>query len=377
MSQALYNNEQIKRKFFVFLKESKGFADNSIEDFRKSILVWQDFTKGDDFANFGKQKVIEFKSWLKNKPKANSQDKVSLSYCYDTFRRLRAFFDWLSKQSGYKSKINSTYVEFLRLSKKESRIAIQGGKNEIPSLDEVKQVIEDIGNDTEIDMRDRVLICFTLLTGARISAIMSLPLKSFDENTLTIDQDPKLGVKTKFSKRIVTTLFPLADSRPLEYFLEWIKYLKSEKQFKPADPIFPATKVEQGRKNNLSFYNTKEVEPVFWQSATSARTIFEKRFKDAGVKYYHPHTLRHLIVKEFTKTRLTEEEKKAISQNLGHENVGTTFGSYGYGKIEEDKQIEIVRNIKLGDRQDKAVNTLTEEKLRQVLAEELKKNKSG
>jgi hypothetical protein len=30
---------------------------------------------------------------------------------------------------------------------------------------------------------------------------------------------------------------------------------------------------------------------------------------------------------------------------LGHENTGTTFGSYGYGKIEEGRQIEIIRNI--------------------------------
>ena len=42
---------------------------------------------------------------------------------------------------------------------------------------------------------------------------------------------------------------------------------------------------------------------------------------------------------------LTEEEKKAISQSLGHENVATTFGSYGYGMIDENKQVEIIRNI--------------------------------
>ena len=33
---------------------------------------------------------------------------------------------------------------------------------------------------------------------------------------------------------------------------------------------------------------------------------------------------------------------------MGHENVGTTFGSYGYGKIEENRQTEIIRNIDYG-----------------------------
>ena len=50
--------------------------------------------------------------------------------------------------------------------------------------------------------------------------------------------------------------------------------------------------------------------------------------------------VEHLVVKEFAKTRLTEEEKKAISQNLGHENTGTTF----YGHIQEERQIDIVKN---------------------------------
>lgn len=376
MDKTLYKNEQAKRKFFVFLKESKGFCGDSIDAFNKAILLWQDFTKSDDFANFGKQRVIDFKVWLKNKNKKSSNQKISLSYCYDTLRRLRAFFDWLSKQSGYKSKINQSYIEFLRLTKKETRMVTQSAKGEIPSLEEVKKVIDNIEINNEVDQRDRALISFALLTGARISAIISLPLKCFDENRLIVDQDPQVGVKTKSSKRILTTLFPLNYDKPLKYFLEWVDYLKNQKGFQSDDPIFPATKIENG-KINISFYSTGEVEPIFWQKAGSARKIFEKRFKDAGVKYYHPHTLRHLIVKEFTKTRLTEEEKKAVSQNLGHEDVGTTFGSYGYGKIEEDRQIDIVRNIKLGDKQGQATYNFTKDELRQVIAEELNKNKSG
>jgi hypothetical protein len=69
-----------------------------------------------------------------------------------------------------------------------------------------------------------------------------------------------------------------------------------------------------------------------------------------------------LIVKEFAKTRLTEEEKKAISQNLGHADVGTTFGSYGYGHIEEDRQMEIIKNIKFSSEENKkfTVNALSD-----------------
>jgi integrase len=105
--------------------------------------------------------------------------------------------------------------------------------------------------------------------------------------------------------------------------------------------------LEQG-KESISYYSSGIVEPVFWSNANPARKVFEKRFKEADIPYYHPHTFRHLIVKEFIKARLSEEEKKAISQNLGHEDVGTTFGSYGYGKISTDRQVDIVKSIRLG-----------------------------
>jgi hypothetical protein len=50
-----------------------------------------------------------------------------------------------------------------------------------------------------------------------------------------------------------------------------------------------------------------------------------------------------------SKARLTEEEKKAISMNLGHENVGTTFGSYGYGNMTPIDAVKIVQKLKVAE----------------------------
>ena len=78
---------------------------------------------------------------------------------------------------------------------------------------------------------------------------------------------------------------------------------------------------------------------------------------------------------EFAKTKLTEEEKKAISQNLGHENTGTTFGSYGYGHIQEERQVEIVKNIKVGEKEVEGKFAFSKEDMKQALAEALKESK--
>jgi len=211
-------------------------------------------------------------------------------------------------------------------------------------MEVVKKTIEGIEPNTEIDKRDKALLSFALITGARISAIISLPMSSFDPHDMVVDQDPSNGVKTKFAKRITTALFPIDYKEAQQYFIEWYEYLKNERGFNDDDPLFPATKVENG-KENISYYSTGEVEPVYWSSSSPARKIFEKRFKAVDEPYFHPHSFRHLLVKEFMKKPLTEEQKKAISQNLGHENVVTTFGSYGYGHIDESRQIELLREI--------------------------------
>lgn len=370
MKKASYKNEMVKRDFFAFLKNSEQFSEDSIHAFEKALLFWEDFTKVEDFTAFDDKRAVAFRDWLKAKNRKGSEQPISLSYCYDTLRRLRRFFTWLSQQP--KSKINQTHIGFLNLSRKESQIATRVRKIDVPTFDEVMQVLEGIIGETEVEKRDRALIAFTLLTGARISAIVSLRMKNFDRRRLVVEQDPASGVKTKFSKQIITVFFPLPSEKPLQYFLEWFDYLDQTKGFSSNQPLFPATKLEQG-KESVSYYSTGMVEPTLWSNANPARKIFEKRFKGANVPYYHPHTLRHLIVKEFVKTRLTEEEKKAISQNLGHEDVGTTFGSYGYGKIPTDRQVEIVKGIQLKHPETEQVFEGMSEEAMKKLAKMLKK----
>lgn len=63
-----------------------------------------------------------------------------------------------------------------------------------------------------------------------------------------------------------------------------------------------------------------------------------------------------------SKTRLTEEEKRAISLNLGHANVGTTFGSYGYGSMTEEDAVKIVQKLKISQNNSDTLALSNEER---------------
>lgn len=339
-----YRNEQSKRRFFEHLSGGEGFAGDSVSTFAEAVGQWQQFSKNDDFINFDKSKAMEFVAWLKTRPTKTKSGALSLATQYNYLRRIKKFFTWLSEQHEYR-KIRKTDVEFLRLSKKDARIATSGTTKPMPTFEEVQKIIKSIHPTNEIDMRDRAILSLALITGMRISAISTLKMKNFNRVDKTIDQNPGDGVLTKNSKKILTAFFPIGWSEPEEFFLEWYDRLM-KKGAKPDSPIFPSTL--KGFSHESDFNKTL-VSDEGWSSSSGARKIFERRCKAAGVQYFNPHSFRHLIVNYLSKARLTEEEKKAISMNLGHENVGTTFGSYGYGHMTPIDAVKIVQKLNMAE----------------------------
>lgn len=341
MSMENLENEKLKRAYRRFLADSEGFSDSTIRSIEKAIWKYEDFSKHAPFGKFNEKTAKGFKDWLAARSGGKDGGGLSLASQYHHLRHLRDFFTWLSGQPGYKSRINPFNVRYLKLDKSKTRIATTPARQEYPSLDYVKTLCESIAIKTEVDQRDRALIAFALLSGMRDAAIVSLPMECFDPERLLIFQDPKRGVKTKFSKAITTTLVPF-DNGLLGYVLEWQKFLKAEKLFSNVNPLFPRTKVEQRSETDLCFEGT-EIEPVFWQSAQGMRHIFCQRAQEAGLRYYSPHKFRHATVAEAGRRCRTPEEFRAISQNLGHENVGTTLSSYG--KLDDTRVSELIKKM--------------------------------
>ena len=74
----------------------------------------------------------------------------------------------------------------------------------------MKHVILTMPTQTEIERRNRALVAFALLTGARDSAIASMKLKHVDLIEGCVHQDAR-EVKTKFSKTFTTYYFPVGE----------------------------------------------------------------------------------------------------------------------------------------------------------------------
>ena len=104
-------------------------------------------------------------------------------------RTSKGFFHWLAGQPGYKSRLQYSDADYFNLSEKDVRVATARREQTGPTLDQVKHVIAMMPADSEIERRNRALIAFTLLTGARESAIASMKLKHVNLAAGCVEQD--------------------------------------------------------------------------------------------------------------------------------------------------------------------------------------------
>lgn len=333
------NNERIKRKYLTFLKQAKGQNEASIDAVAKAISRFEDYNNYKDFKGFHFEQAIGFKRHLAKQGHHKTGQPLSLATLNSTARHLKAFTQWLSQETGYKSRISYSDAEYFNLSEKEMRAAKAKRQKPVATLEQIKHVLSVMPDSTPIDKRNRALIAFTLLTGARDSAIASMKIKHVDFNADTVFQDAR-EVKTKFSKTFTTCFFPVGDEIRNIVF-EWVEYLKNEHMVGHDDPLFPKTKMGLGRDNN---FEVAGLSNEHWSNASAIRKIFKEAFEQAGLPNFNPHSFRNTLTRLGQKVCQTPEQFKAWSQNFGHEGVMTTFVSYG--EVPECRQSEIFAEFK-------------------------------
>jgi len=332
MNSAL-KNAKVIRRYIEYLREAKRRSESTIRAVERAIRLYETSTKDADFAVFSRSRVRQFASWLEERQTSSRQ-------IYQIYNHLKAFFHWLAFQAGYKSRIDVSDIEYLSLDRRQMQEVISPDTVDWPSKEYVMKLARSIEPITEIDKRDRAIISFLLLSGMRDMAVATLPVGCFDPHNLEVSQYPDKGVATKFSKRFVSRFF-VFDEELLGFVVDWTNYLTNKRQYSSKNPLFPRTRVF--RSEETSEFRALEVEPVFWKSAGPIREILKSRSKKASMTYYKPHSFRHAASQLALRQCTSPEEIRAVSQNLGHENVGTTLTSYG--KLDGQRVHRVVESI--------------------------------
>lgn len=332
------NNERIKRQYFAYLKEARRYSEATVDATAKALDRFETYLKYKDFQAFHFEQAIAFKRHLSEQKAIRSDRSLSKATLNSTLQQLKRFFQWLSDKPGYKSRFRYSDADYFNLSEKDARIAVARREQLGPTLQQIQHVIASMPFATDIEQRNRALIAFTILTGARDRAIASMKLKHIDLVANCIYQDAR-EVKTKFSKSFTSFFFPVGgDIRSI--VAQWVAFLRDTKLWGADDPLFPITETALGV--SLQF-EASGLERRHWSSASPIRRIFREAFVQAGIRYFNPHSFRNTLVRLGQEICTSPEEFKAWSQNLGHEKALTTFLSYG--EVASSRQSEIIRAL--------------------------------
>lgn len=328
-------NERTKREYVRYLRDARGLGESSIDSELAALARFEAYTRHRDFESFRNAHASGFKDHLAICRADRSRNRLSAATQLHVLSALKKFFLWLSDQTGYRRRIRRSDADYFNADRKQMAIARTIRAVEGPSIEQVRHVVVTMPGGTDIEKRDRALIAITLLTGARDNAIASLRLKHLDLVGRYLLQDAR-DVRTKAAKTIETWFFPVGQPF-IDVVTEWVAHLRHDLLWGPDDPLFPKTHVRVGPDGR---FVPVGLQRAFWSDASAVRAIFKREFQRAGLPYFNPHSFRKTLVRLGQRTCRRPEEFKAWSQNLGHENVLTTFTSYG--PVDRFRQQEII-----------------------------------
>ncbi len=251
-------------------------------------------------------------------------------------RQARNFFTQLliNYPRQYHS-ITPAWIETLRPPKLDPDLPEE---RKVVTLDMVRQVNQPkIDTLTLAEWRDRAACSFLYISGMRATAFVTLPLMCFDFQTRTIKQFPKLGVRTKNRKSGNTRLLEIPDL--LDEVAAWDQFVR--KQLPETAPWYPVIDISLGEQ-----VLTADAPGKF--RAKSLSDNLKALFQRTGLEPMSPHKFRHGHAVYAMSQARSIADLKALSQNLMHENIGTTEGIYG---VSPDKEMHD-RIARLGQNND-------------------------
>ncbi len=338
MSKYCSENEKMKRAYALFLEAADGKQSSTADAALRAIERFEKSTGLAPFKKFHIEQARSFRLDLSEET-GPSGKSLSASTMVSTLKHVHRFILWLSREPGYRAAINANDAAYFTPSNQDKRIAAARREKPVASVDDISRVLSAMPCKTDIEQRNRALVAFALVSGARDGALASFRLKHIDIEAKTVFQDGR-DVRTKARKTFTSDFFPVGPE-PLAIFVDYLAMLRDELGFGPDDPLFPATHIGRGADRG---FEAQGLSRGAWTTAEPIREIFRNAFAAAGLSYANPHSFRKTLARLGQRICKTPESWKAWSQNLGHESEATTF--VGYGEVPRHRQAELM--VELG-----------------------------
>jgi integrase len=337
MKKINVENERIKLDYQNYLRHADGIDHKTIDKKMAAIRQFEISTNCKAFRQFNKAQAMAFKDWLDLVRNTRTKARLSKATVGTVLRAVREFFRWLTAQQGFKKALGRNEWVYLKQPRKDARAAQVSSPRHVPDVAHVLKAFESMPFRTSVEKRNRALVAFLMLTGARIGAVTTLRVKHLDLERRHVFQDPR-EVDTKFSKPINTTFYPMGEVY-VDAVVEYVNHLREDLHFGPEDALFPAI----DRKATPSGFQVVGLKRTPYATTAPLRDVVKEAFALVQMPKYTPHAFRHMLMLYGDKNTNTREEFKAWSQNMGHKSEAVSVESYI--PISEDAKHEIILRL--------------------------------
>lgn len=290
------------------------------EIYIKYLLLWADSAS---FVN-APSIMPTFPEYMRSARMDGKDEPLSPTHIKKILATARRFFFWLYENDYEYRKLKPSWIEKI----KTKRLSEVPQNKEYVTFEEILQ-IANAPVESLVERRIRAAAVFWYLSGIRVGAFVTLQLRAVDIENRFVYQYTSLGVRTKNGKSAKTILYPIPQL--IEVIKEWDDEVRSclpENGFWFA-PLSPDTgEIDSScvwvgdARSNLARKNLKE-----W-------------LKKVGLPYHSPHKFRHGHVHYGQAHSKTQEDFKAVSQNVMHSTTGITDQFYS-NMDDDDKKSRI------------------------------------
>jgi site-specific recombinase XerD len=159
-------NERLKKEYEEALLHGAHKEQRTVDAVWKAINLFEEFTGKKDFTTFSTQQAKDFKRYLMKKQNEKSQP-LSLSTVSHVLSNVREFFKWLAVHPQCIRKVDGQAVAYLRMSNYDERAGRATREQPVPTIEEVRQALQSMPYETDVEKRNRAIIAFAALTGGQ------------------------------------------------------------------------------------------------------------------------------------------------------------------------------------------------------------------
>lgn len=308
------------------------FSEKTLDRHLSAIRQFEHFLGGKPFETLTLEDGHAFRDHLKSALKPGAEAPKSPSTVQHAVSHLKDFLAWLGKQKGYRT-LPRDLPDALDMPRSVYAKALPRAPRTYPDLAEAEALLTQMPKYRAIDLRNRAIFALAFLGALRADALISLRLGDVDCATRRIIQDGRAS-RTKNGKSLVIAWFPIPEAFE-EAVCAWVA-LMARAGFAPEDALFPQERAFTGYRKASGLGPG----PVPAMTSTHAVThAFRVACRNQHAKY-SPHAAKHTIAAERDKRALTAAERKAWSQNMGHENEQIT--DTHYGKLTDAQRFDLL-----------------------------------